>query len=680
MSAKTNEGLTQSNQVDLVPIQAVNDVHAVGHLKSKKPFVIWDEHPRRGRLVIAACDRSREFGVVPEMPVSQAVELLRQGLRAVKSRSLNRKGTRGRRSALSPESVHSAPFNEKVLADGLPESSSDAALPTSAIENRSIQIHSSNQKFHLCQRDVTGDDYVLGCIANLIQQQITPVVAVETLDDKQWAGVDRHQREGLICDVSGVAHLYGGEVGLCHATERLLGQLGLFCRLVVADTVAAAWGFARFGWMNPTSSVSVVSGYVGCQRRGDLPVEALRIFPEVNKNLKRLGIQRLDQLFALPRSGLVSRLGQHLVLQMTRMMGERDEPLMVYRPPIENHFGLELEYPTRDLLLLQDRVHRLVVQLCAKLLENQQGVLRLVLKLELVDHPACSFEVGLFAPTVDVQQVTGLINQKLEVTSLSGLVKKMELVTSLTGPLRTVQADLFSETQLNSWAEGVNDSELNRFINVLTGRFGKDSVVALSQSRNPLPEKAFKVIKLADMQNQKSRRQFRPAAGNSNPRKRLLHSSSLDDQQGHGPPARRVDTATGKLIEEPERLQSHASSGEVTTKYNRPPSPDDPMRRPSCLLARPLRLRVSDSTGVFRSKVEARWVPTQVQLAGQVYSILCSWGPERIETGWWKGPSIRRDYYRVELNDGQWWWIFRSFPPAESNDRRSSWMLHGYFD
>lgn len=49
------------------------------------------------------------------------------------------------------------------------------------------------------------------------------------------------------------------------------------------------------------------------------------------------------------------------------------------------------------------------------------------------------------------------------------------------------------------------------------------------------------------------------------------------------------------------------------------------------------------------------------------------WGPERIETGWWRGRPIGRDYYRIELAGGQRLWIFRDL-------RTGNWFLHGAFE
>ena len=49
-------------------------------------------------------------------------------------------------------------------------------------------------------------------------------------------------------------------------------------------------------------------------------------------------------------------------------------------------------------------------------------------------------------------------------------------------------------------------------------------------------------------------------------------------------------------------------------------------------------------------------------------------GPERIESGWWDGGDVRRDYYLVETSQGQRAWAFL---PAGASD--GAWMLHGWF-
>lgn len=64
--------------------------------------------------------------------------------------------------------------------------------------------------------------------------------------------------------------------------------------------------------------------------------------------------------------------------------------------------------------------------------------------------------------------------------------------------------------------------------------------------------------------------------------------------------------------------------------------------------------------------------PVSFRLGSQAHRVARWWGPERIETGWWRGRSVRRDYYRVEAADGQRLWLFRRLEDG-------AWFLHGEF-
>ncbi|TAN09008.1 MAG: DNA polymerase Y family protein [Rhodanobacteraceae bacterium] len=108
--------------------------------------------------------------------------------------------------------------------------------------------------------------------------------------------------------------------------------------------------------------------------------------------------------------------------------------------------------------------------------------------------------------------------------------------------------------------------------------------------------------------------------------------------------ARLGEHAVHRLAADPDPRPERASA------YDTPASPGDPPPlppRPTWLLERPIPLRG----------------PTPHILAG----------PERLETGWWDGGDIRRDYYIVEIGNGQRAWAF--CPPGE----RTGWMLHGWF-
>jgi protein ImuB len=87
--------------------------------------------------------------------------------------------------------------------------------------------------------------------------------------------------------------------------------------------------------------------------------------------------------------------------------------------------------------------------------------------------------------------------------------------------------------------------------------------------------------------------------------------------------------------------------------------------RPTQLLTKPRSIQVL--------ALAPQGHPQRFDDRGKESRVVRSWGPERIETGWWRGPSLRRDYFRVETESGSHAWLFRDL-------RTRRWFLHGWFD
>jgi protein ImuB len=549
------------------------------------------------------------------------------------------------------------------------------------------------------------DEEAMTRIAVRVQQQLTPLVAIETLDPKPWAGHPRHQSESLLGDISGVTHLFGGEAGLLRAADQLLAAIGLRARMAIADSLGAAWALAHYGrteeprdWKagpgeGRAGSLHLIAPAGSLRPQLEpLAVESLRLSPETVATLGRLGVTRVGQLLRLPRSGLAPRLGNQLVDRIAQALGEVDEPLAVHRPPAEHRQTHLLQYPTADQAILADRVQRLIEKISDGLAKCQRGALRMTCRLDLTAHSPLTFEIGLFAPTNAADHLGGLITNRLESKKLPATVERLTLDVTLSGPLRSVQPSLFERPHLgaDSSFRGepsptlVSGSGLSRLIDSLSGRLGRNAVLGVRMEENPLPEKAFTTWPLAgsglqphgSRASSKSKRQpSRKPSSTAATRARMPKTGWLSD-------GARSDSAGA------------ASSSNHHERLLHPPSPRDPLRRPLSLLARPVPLAVAFGNGPFHHEVSSPQLPARLRLGGAVHLITAHWGPERIETGWWHGPSIRRDYYRIETNQGRWWWIFRDlhpqFPSSNSKTPASNgtpptqpryrWMLHGRFD
>lgn len=477
------------------------------------------------------------------------------------------------------------------------------------------------------------DHEALSRIALRLLEEISPLVAIEALDPTPWAGHPLHQPQSIISEITGIAHLFGDEAGLLAACEGLLASMGLEARLGIADTLTAAWAVTHYG-----APRTIVPVHGARQALADLPVQSLRLMPDTVATLSRLGVDTVDALLRLPRDGLATRLGDKLIRRIAEALGEADEPLAVFRPPTKWDATHELEYPTDDRAILADRIGTLVDQVKVGLADRGRGALRLICRLDLSDRPPSVLEVGLFSPTQDAEHLRGLLIGALERKPLPSTVTRITVDVTHSSPIRSSQTSLFGDSA-NEWTQRQSTA---RLIESLSGRLGRDAVLGVALEKDPLPEKAYRTWMMTG----------------------TLRSPS-----------------DGQRPNRSRRSQEAAIA---------PPEIARHQRRPIALLSQPVPLGVEPSFGS-----EPYRPPTKFRHAGRLHTVLRFWGPERIETGWWYGPCIRRDYYRVETESGACW-IFRDLTvlrdltgncertPASQHRNsaavsRNSWMLHGWF-
>lgn len=91
--------------------------------------------------------------------------------------------------------------------------------------------------------------------------------------------------------------------------------------------------------------------------------------------------------------------------------------------------------------------------------------------------------------------------------------------------------------------------------------------------------------------------------------------------------------------------------------------------RPTRLLAQPERINVTAPIPDYP--------PMVFQYKGLRHLVRKADGPERIEREWWLDPGEHRDYYAVEDDKGQRYWLYRS---GHYGDKESDqWFIHGFF-
>lgn len=422
-------------------------------------------------------------------------------------------------------------------------------------------------------RDLQGEKQLLERLAAQAQR-FTPRVSLVPPD-------------GLVLEVKGSLHLFGGAESLCRVLENECKAVGVKPMLSLAPFPLAALAGARGGKAFIVTETAHLRGQIA-----SLPLATLRWPLEVLQRLRQIGVYTIGDALRLPRGGFARRFGKPQLAMLDRLIG-RDADLHV-RFQVRERFKRrrELLYELEHHEAILTTLEPLLQELGAFLKTRQCGITRLDCLLQHRHAPITRSVLRLAAPAANAKHLTKLLGERLAALSLPEPVRAVELRS---GWLVSRAPTADSLWQPGEHGGGVC-AESAELIEHLRARLGYEAVYGVQMLASHRPESAWVATDLI------GQRQARDSA----------------------------------------------PSGSST-----PPWPA--FRRPAWLLRVPEQLREKD--GLPRRK-------GALQLLG---------GPERIETGWWDGGSIVRDYYVARDPHGVKLWIFRERTAPHR------WFLHGVF-
>ncbi|AGT09074.1 Y-family DNA polymerase [Paracoccus aminophilus] len=293
-----------------------------------------------------------------------------------------------------------------------------------------------------------------------------------------WVGLEG--TDGLVLDISGAAHLVGGEAALLEELRARLGRSRVELRLGLADTRGAAWALAHFdeGQAAPGDTAA---------RLAALPVAALRLDPESTAALERFGLRSIGALAEAPRAPLARRFGPALLMRLDQAMG--DQPEAIAPAPEAPTYAMRLTLP-EPIGLVSDvmaGLERLLDGLCAKLKAQEAGTRVLRLTLRRVDQHSQIVPLRLAAPMRDPARILPLFAPALEKVDAGFGIDQLRLEAVLVEPLALAQ---------------IGDSEAapEQFDNLLTRlgtRIGLDNLRCFAPVESHLPDRSFRLVPAA---------------------------------------------------------------------------------------------------------------------------------------------------------------------------------------
>jgi protein ImuB len=294
----------------------------------------------------------------------------------------------------------------------------------------------------------------------------------------RWSPLVETDGDGLRLDVSGIAHLFGGEDGLAADIQQRFARLGFSARIAIAPTAAAAWALARFG---PSPAEG---GRDLLQQLAPLHVSALRLDPDTVRTLERLGLKTIGALIDMPRLALARRFrgAADVVDALDRIIGRKPEPLTAIADDPPPRAALRLEEPATHPEAASQALDRLIPDLVRQLAERHLGARRLSLTGYRVDGSTATASVTTTIPSREPKHLQRLLAEKAAALDPDFGFDVFALAADWTEPLDAAQDSLVEEPS--------GERDVARLVDRLTVKLGTRAVRRPQPHESHVPERA----------------------------------------------------------------------------------------------------------------------------------------------------------------------------------------------
>ena len=306
--------------------------------------------------------------------------------------------------------------------------------------------------------------------------RFSPVVAIDPPD-------------GIILDVSGCTHLWGGDKPYLTEMYKRFKNRGYDIRLAIADTAATAWAVARYGKDKP-----VIQPGNDAEALLPLPPEALRLEPETIERLYKLGLRTVRQFIYMPQQTLRRRFGAHCIQRIHQALGVEPALLQPVIPVADYQERLPCLEPIATATGIEIALQQLLDKLCNRLQKEQKGLRKLCFKGYRIDGKTEQVDIATNSPSHHAAHLFTLFEIKLstiepdlgielfvlEASGISNHVAKQEYLWGGTG--------------------GLHDIRIAEMIDRIAGRIGTQQITRYLPAEHYWPERSIQPATTLDQQ------------------------------------------------------------------------------------------------------------------------------------------------------------------------------------
>ncbi len=290
--------------------------------------------------------------------------------------------------------------------------------------------------------------------------------------------------DGLLMDIEGCAHLFGGEAGLAEDALAHFGQ-HFTVRHALASTPSAAHALVRFPQSAPDETKAI----------RNLPIAALRLEPGAEAALRRAGLKRVADLADRPTAPLSARFGQAATASLDRLLGRIDSRITPLRPLPALHFARRFAEPIGHVDSIRAVLASLALEAIAELDRRGEGGRCFAAAFFRSDGAVRELSIETGQPTRDAALIGRLFHERIE--ALADPLDPgfgfdlIRFAVPATEVLAISQADLHNRPQ--------QGEALGRLIDRLSVRHGRGRIRRIVSVDSHVPERTERSLPAQDM-------------------------------------------------------------------------------------------------------------------------------------------------------------------------------------
>lgn len=285
---------------------------------------------------------------------------------------------------------------------------------------------------------------------------------------------------GIILDASGCPHLWGGEEAYVNDIVNRLQAKGYYAKACMADTIGAAWAFARF------TNTTVVEKEKHIDALLSLPPASLRIENETKEQLHKLGLRQIKNLLSLKHAALRRRFGPLIIQRLNQAMGTEAEFIQPVYPVEPYQERLPCIEPITQIGGIEIALQQLLEKLCSRLQKEGKGLRTAYFRGYRVDNKTVGIQISTSRASNNVDHLFHLFQMKLSTLEPALGIELFVLEATKVEDHAPLQEEFWKQ------ATGLNNNHLSELIDRISGKIGPNAIQRYLPDEHYWPERSFK--------------------------------------------------------------------------------------------------------------------------------------------------------------------------------------------